>query len=454
MKKKQPINQGIQLTIPFGEELVTYKKSERSQKNKSSKPVTNKVKTSAKKEPSIVPSSEDNVENYLNKNYRFRYNTVLERTEFKTSRQRKYRSLHKFDYNSIKRELNNAGYKISTSALRDLLESNFVHQIDPFECYLEKVCKRHKADGIDYIGQLVKTITFSKDPIQNKAMQEVFYPYFRKWMIAFVATMYKEGVYNENALIFIGDQGIGKTKWLLKLMPQELKTYIHQGLLRKNNNDTLTKISQNGLIIMDELDTLRDSEATSLKAILSQKQIQFRKSFARHDETYDRKASFVGTSNKDNLLIDETGNRRFLIYKVDRLDHNHKINMNKVFAQALRLFKRGERYWFNEQETASINKRNQQFTVTSNEEEILHKYISTPEEGLSEENIVKMNTSQLIEHINESEKKTGGKPIFNLKDREKIGKTLRKLGYHQITFRTDTHTHPIKGYQLYLKEVS
>lgn len=78
-------------------------------------------------------------EGYLTYNYDFRYNIVTGRTEVKEGAQ--WKNLDDYTFNSIHREMQNKGSKITEKKLHGILQSNFVKKFHPFRHYLENLSK-------------------------------------------------------------------------------------------------------------------------------------------------------------------------------------------------------------------------------------------------------------------------------------------------------------------------
>ena len=49
-----------------------------------------------------------------------------------------------------------------------------------------------------------------------------------KWIVAFAAGMVVDKVINHTVIVLIGDQGIGKTTWIRRLLPEALSDYMHK----------------------------------------------------------------------------------------------------------------------------------------------------------------------------------------------------------------------------------
>jgi hypothetical protein len=130
------------------------------------------------------------------------------------------------------------------------------------------------------------------------------------------------------------------------------------------------------MINVNELETLNKHELGSLKSIMTMSENRIRRPYAHFADQMIRRASFVGSINKDSFLADETGSRRFLVFEVASIDPDHTVDMDRVHAQAYSLFKSGFRYWFDRDETATVNERNKEYSIQTTEDELVAKYCS------------------------------------------------------------------------------
>lgn len=280
-------------------------------------------------------------------------------------------------------------------------------------------------DNIDYIGQLVKTITTSDPKISNMLV--------RKWLIGVIASLKNEKSYNENILVLQGDQGIGKTRWVRKLIPDEWQEYLLVRNIDPNNKDHLISLSENFIIYMDELDGIVNRKASieSFKALTSLDKVSVRKPYDRFNTESPRLASFIGSLNDLEFLKDPTGNRRFFVIKAEKIDHMHSIDMMKVFKQALIAYENGATYYLNNLETNLLNEHNKQFEATNLFEELVGKYF---EVGEKEE----MSAIEIIQFINQRENFTGelSSNILDPRMSSYMGKILTKLGFIQKRFKS------------------
>ena len=75
-----------------------------------------------------------------------------------------------------------------------------------------------------------------------------------------------------------------------------------------------------------------------LKSLMTQKDVELRKPYGYFEEHYKRRSSFIGSINRLEFLNDPTGSRRFLCFAVEKINYEHDIDMDGVYAQALYLF--------------------------------------------------------------------------------------------------------------------
>ena len=360
------------------------------------------------------PSYIDKLENFLNNRYNFRYNKVLGKLEFKTLKAYKYKPMTDFTENSILREILKAKVKCSINSLRNLLHSDYCAMYDPFEVYFENLPKYE--DETDYITMLADTVTTTK--------QDLWRTCFKKWFVAMVACVLDEKQVNQTVIVFSGKQGLGKTTWMEKLMPTQLKEYIFSGTINPNNKDTLIHLAECMLINLDELENLNRSEIGSLKEIITKTHIRMRKAYGHNNENMPRRASFAGSVNTAQFLNDTTGSRRFLCFEVENIEYTHNIDINKVYAQAVNLYKENFRHWFNQEEIKEINTNNEQYQLRSPEEELLLTWFNVADRETANNFLT---TTQIAVVLSEKAK-------MNITDStvHKLGKALKKHGYLRL----------------------
>jgi predicted P-loop ATPase len=194
----------------------------------------------------------------------------------------------------------------------------------------------------------------------------------------------REDITNHTVIVFTGKQGLGKTTWLMNLVPQQLSDYRYSGTIKPGNRDSVIYMAESMLINLDELESLNKSELGDLKEMITKSHIRTRRAYGRNVEKYTRHASFCGSVNKTQFLTDTTGSRRFLCFESVSIDYRQTVNYDMVYAQALQLLNSGFKYWFDDVEIAKITEKNERYQVVTVEEDLLLKYfiqVETAVEG-------------------------------------------------------------------------
>ena len=374
------------------------------------------------------PTQIDRLELFLSTRYVFRHNIVSGKLEFQYFGKKKWNVMNDFIENSMLRECLKGRIKTNLSSLRNLLYSDFCELFNPFEDYFFNLPTYD--EKTDYITELANTITTTK--------QDLWQQCFKKWLVAMVGCVLDDKVINHTVIVFSGKQGLGKTTWVEKLVPKQLKEYLFSGTINPNNKDTLVQLAECMLINLDELENLNRSEIGSLKEIITKTQIRMRKAYGHNNETMPRRASFAGSVNTAQFLNDSTGSRRFLCFELEGIKYQHDVDINMAFSQALFLFKSGFRFWFDQEEIKNITANNEQYQLHSPEEELLLTWFEPCERGKAN---VFLNASQIAAKLAEKAK-------INITDGtvNKLGKALKKHNF--IRFNTKN------GYVYALNEFS
>ncbi len=309
------------------------------------------------------------------------------------------------------------GWLVKSADVRAVLQSEFVVAYNPFECYFEGL---PEWDGTtDHISELADTV------IVKDGEQAFFRRYFKKWLVAMVASIMNSEIVNHEILVFIGPQGCYKTTWMNRLMPPELRRYFY---VKTNSasisKDDLFSLTEFAIICLEEIDELRTVDMNQLKALVSKPEVNERAAYGHYKERRPHLASFCGTTNNVQFLTDLTGNRRWLPIEVERIldPFTHPVNYTGVYSQAYALFRSGFPYFLSQQEVVEVNERNHRFEVPCLEVELIQMLFRVPTEGEAETKFV--TTAHILHRINGW--------VKHLLSPTKIGIAMVKAGFTPV----------------------
>lgn len=353
-------------------------------------------------------SNIEQIQAFLTANYEFKFNSITQRLLVRIrGTDEPFHYLESYEFNTILRKIKIQNIGCSKDTLFMILRSDFVPQFDPYTSYLNNL---PEWDGVDYISQLATSVTVSQP--------QHFETCLKKWLVGMVATLLDENVSNQTAIIFSGAQGIGKTTWFHTILPKEFQEFIHEGYVQTKDKESSVKLSECVLILMDELENLTEKNIDGVKQMMTQKGTNLRRAYTPITQYYRSRASFAGTVNRKHFLKDLTGNRRFLCFEALNFNLQHNIPHDKLFSQAVHLFKNGFQYWFDQEEIAELDRMNAEFRDISVEEEafVNHFEVSNP----TDDNSLFLTTTQIHQQL---VLKTGHK----LLSIQQLGRVLREM---------------------------
>ena len=318
-------------------------------------------------------SSSGKLKKYLSKRYDFRYNVLSGTNEFRPKGvgTAAFRALGKRELNAICMEVQSAGITCWDRDLARYVHSTLVEAYHPFELYLQEL---PAWDGTDRLADLASRV--SSDAYWVK--------YFHRWMLALVAqwmgknTIFANGV---APLLVSEEQGWLKSTFCKSLMPEALQAYYTDQVDLSTGGSLEKKLAVMGLINLDEFDRLSPRAMAKLKNLMQLSSLNMRQVYQNNYTQLPRIASFIGTSNRKDLLDDPTGSRRFLCVEVEHRIDCSGINLTQIYAQLKSEVEAGERYWFTSEEELEIQQHNEAFYQMHPEEELFRNHFRTPSLG-------------------------------------------------------------------------
>jgi hypothetical protein len=368
------------------------------------------------------------VNDYLNKYYDFRYNVVIGGIEMKRKIDKEFKVLDDRLYWTLFSELEFKNMPIGENRFRALLTSeDFSGSYHPFKEYIYSL---PEWDGkTDYLKEYISQVEL-EDESKRAYLEECW----KRWSIAAVCGWCEDipspYYVNQTCIVFYSGQAKQKTTFFSTLVPDELKMqYYKVGFSELNRNDKEADLplATKMIINLDEMEQYNKPELGEFKSKVTLAQISLRKAYGRMETNLKRRASFVGSLNKEEFLTDVTGTRRFLTFTIKYINIKD-FDINKCWAQAYALWKRGERYWFNTSEIEVIEKENSRYKSNSMIAEMLLRYYRLPTEEDSF-----MNSTKFLTATDIADNFAKLQPRLNLNNSvvREIGICLKEQGYQK-----------------------
>ena len=335
---------------------------------------------------------------FLTSRYRFRFNVLTEETEVAEVTNNipdthlRYAKVDERWMNTLSMEAIETGIDCWDRDIQRFVRSRRISEYHPFTAYFERL---PEWDGTDRVSALARRV--SDDPVWVNG--------FHRWMLGLSAQwmQFRPDTNRANSvapLLVSSRQGLGKSTFCRLLMPDALKAYYTESYDLGSPASAEARLAAYGLINLDEFDKLGASKMPLLKNLMQASALNIRKAYKRSASTLPRIASFIGTSNREDLLVDRTGSRRFLCVSLEHaIDCTTSVEHEQLYAQLKAELLSGERSWFNKEEEQTIQRHNALFYKHVPEEEVFRLCFRFATEEDHPQEVLTLSATQLFERM-------------------------------------------------------
>jgi predicted P-loop ATPase len=361
------------------------------------------------------------IEQFINDNYRLRRNVLSGKVEFKMREDvtADYRPLTQEAQNSMVIRALREGLDEVCNPKADItmyVNSEEVRMYNPVLAFLNDL---PKWDGQNHVAKL-----FSRLPGLSSEQLAFLAVWLRATVVHWLQLDTLHG--NEVVPVLIGAQGCGKTTFLRRLLPCQLREYYLDHLNLSNKFDKEMALTNNLLVNLDELEAIRPSQHAALKQTLSKNKVNGRPIFGKAQDDRPRYASFVSTTNNPHPLTDATGSRRYICLTIPKgqlIDNAGDIDYEQLYAQLLyEIRELNAPYWFNNEEVTRIQQLNLAYMQQKDIAEMVKVCFRKPKEG---EKVKSMNTTEMLEIIRDAYPNV----TVTTKAKVELGRALVALDY-------------------------
>ena len=379
---------------------------------KEAAPVSSKEEVKKAKSCSLMQE----VTAFLTSRYRFRFNVLTEETEVANIANNipdthlRYTKVDERWMNTLSMEAIETGIDCWDRDIQRFVRSRRISEYHPFTAYFEQL---PEWDGTDRVSALARRV--SDNPVWVNGFHRWMLGLSAQWMQFRPDTNCANRANNANSanntssinransvapLLVSSRQGLGKSTFCRLLMPDALKAYYTESYDLSSPASAEAKLAAYGLINLDEFDKLSASKMPLLKNLMQASALNIRKAYKRSASALPRIASFIGTSNREDLLVDRTGSRRFLCVSLEHaIDCVTPVEHEQLYAQLKAELLSGERSWFNKEEEQAIQQHNALFYKHIPEEEVFRLCFRFATQEDHPQEVLTLSATQLFERM-------------------------------------------------------
>lgn len=233
------------------------------------------------------------------------------------------------------------------------------NKYDPLKDYLNSL----KWDGKSRITKWLRTYCGAIETEENKKFLDLI---SRKWPIALVARGLEPGCKVDNVLVLESPGGAGKST-AFEIIGGEW--FCDTGALNLGDKDSRMLAGRYWICELAEIVSFKRTGHDLLKSFWSSRIDKFRVPYGSDIQEFPRRCVFVGTTNDDHYLNDETGNRKYWTVTVQYTPGGLEAlrrDRDQLLAEAVAAYRSGEKWWFEYEE------------ISITEEEAEKRLVETP----------------------------------------------------------------------------
>lgn len=344
---------------------------------------------------------------------RIRYNVLLQQIEIDGAAIRNGDRFYvELAYQGVK-----ASREMALDALAHVADQN---PYDPVREYLERVEREVPPLPIDALATAYLRPSDQPDSLYDRMLKVT--------LIGAVKRAFEPGCTHQTACVFLGKQGICKSTFWEVLGGD----WFDSSLGDLSSKDDLLVLHRSWIQEWGEIDQITGRKhAGQIKAFVSRPIDTFRKPYSRAPEAALRRGIIVGSTNRKEYLLDETGNRRFLTIPVE-LPEGQKIDIDSliserdaIWAGAVKAYREGALNYLSAEDEARAAEDATEYRLESPWEPVIINWLASPD-GKAYVYHSKLTTAYLLSNVIQ-------KPVERQTraDQMAISDIMRRLGWEQ-----------------------
>jgi hypothetical protein len=258
------------------------------------------------------------------------------------------------------------GYTVAPSDVQAAIQAAAeMRQFHPIQQYLRSV----DWDGVERLSAMARDFLGTDSSLHAEMV--------RRWMIGAAARALRPGCKLDTALMLFGEQGFFKSTFFAVLGGD----WHADSFIDISNKDSFVQLHSAWIYEFSELENVVTGRSESrLKAWLTSTHDMYRAPYAKTAVRRARSVALAGTTNRQQILTDDTGSRRFWIVPVKRpVDVIALADVrDQLWAEAVCAVEAGESWWLDAGLERDRESANENFADEDPWHETIAAWLSKP----------------------------------------------------------------------------
>ena len=236
---------------------------------------------------------------------------------------------------------------------------------------MEDWIRSREWDGISRFESILSSVT------TEGGLEDIWMTYLSRWMCQVVQAVcgWRNPKQVGHVLVFVGKEGIQKTRWFEHLVPREFYNESIHLAFKGDHKDSVMRATTTPIGELGEIETtFSKSETGMIKAFLTDSLDTIRPPYGPVMLKIPRCTVFCGTVNRTTFLRDTAGTRRYWPINVLYCNVDHGEDLQQVWAEIYSWWKGGMKWWLDEHEKIDHADQVDKYAEPSEIEDIFADY--------------------------------------------------------------------------------
>lgn len=191
-------------------------------------------------------------------------------------------------------------------------------------------------DGEDRFLKIFTCLLFHKDGMDPGTCLDLF-----KWWLACIPARIESSLNQNKIIVLRGPQNIGKDTFCNKIFGKAFESYYVNIEPQENNKENFLTVFGKLVANISEFDQTNKMSLASIKNLITANHVRMRMPYEPAPQDYEFHTSFISSSNFESILRDTSGNRRYMIFDIEKIkfEYDQYLDGPQLLAQIYELYK-------------------------------------------------------------------------------------------------------------------